>query len=258
MMKKRLMSISKFAIFITLLKAGNLMAMEPIILHYVDRPPYAISDNSQSDPKGLVADPTEYVFKKAKIPFIWSKTPINRQFMLIKSNKANHCAIGMEKTIGRSEFATFTEPVYMSPPLVAIMRPQINESKNMTIVEMLSKYSILIKENYTLGDELTDLVMKSPKKEITSSESIQMVKMVAQGHADFMMISNDEVEYYIKSGVLRPESIRLRKLIDVNKSFTRRIMCNKSIDPAIIAKLNSVIKTLNIQPVPMKILNTLH
>lgn len=230
----------------------------PITLHYVDRPPYAISTTVTGEPKGLVADPVAFVFKKAKIPYVWSKTPINRQFMIIKSDMKNQCAIGMEKTESRPEFATFTEPVYISQSLVAIMRPAIDEKMNITIEEMLAKHSILIKENYTLGDELTALVMKSPTKQVTSSESIQMVQMVVQARADFMMISNDEVEYYIENGILKAESIRLRKISNVDKNFTRRIMCNKSIDPKIIEKLNAVIKTLNVKPTPMKKLSTLH
>ena len=251
------MHLPKISFITFSLMAYQVKAIEPITLHYVDRPPYAIT-MPHGRPSGLVATPAEEVFKKAKIPFIWANTPVNRQFNIIKSNTKNQCSLGMEKTESRSAFAKFTEPVYISQPLMAIMPPEINEKSTITLAEMISKYSILVKENYTLGDELTSLVMKSPKKQMITSESIQMVRMIAHARADFMLISNDEVEYYINKGILDPKSIRVRKIADVNKNFTRRIMCSKAVDDKIIAKLDAVIKTLNVKPAPMKNLETLH
>lgn len=236
--------------------AVSSQAAESLTLHYVNRPPYAIAQPN-GDPTGVVANPAAEVLKKAKIPFVWAQTPINRQFELVKANQGLHCALGMEQTPSRNEFAKFTEPVYISQPLVAIMNPKIKDKKGVTLVELLSKYSILVKENYTLGDEITALVMKSPKKQLTSTESSQMVQMIAQGHADFMMISNDEVEYYIQQGVLKPKEIRLMELPDAQKRFTRRMMCSKSVTDGMISELNKAIKALNVKAPKIKNLNTL-
>jgi polar amino acid transport system substrate-binding protein len=228
---------------------------QKITLHYVDRPPYAISQ-PDSDPTGVVAEPAALVFKKAKIPFGWAKTPTNRQFKIIKEDKGLDCALGMEQTPSRLEFSKFTEPLYISQPFVAIMRPEIKEKKGITLKEMLAKYSILVKKNYTMGDNLTALVMASPKHIMTSVQSVQMVQMVAIGRGDFMMISNDEVEYYLDKGILNPKSIRIMKLADVDIRFTRRLMCSKSVDDKVIEKLNAVIKTMKVKPAPYKKLNT--
>jgi uncharacterized protein (TIGR02285 family) len=231
-------------------------AETPIMLHYVDRPPYAVTQ-ADGKPTGLVASPAEYVFKKAKVPFVWSKTPINRQFAMIKENKGLHCALGMEQTASRSEFAKFTEPVYISQPLVAIMNPRVTEKRGVSFATMLSKYSILVKENYTLGDEITAMVLKSPNAKLTTQESSQMVQMIALGRHDFMMISNDEVEYYIKQGILNPKGIRLMELPGAKKRFTRRMMCSKLVDDKVIQKLNRAIRTLNVKPAKMSKLDTL-
>jgi hypothetical protein len=107
-----------------------------------------------------------------------------------------------------------------------------------------------------MGDNLTALVMASPKHIMTSVQSVQMVQMVAIGRGDFMMISNDEVEYYLDKGILNPKSIRIMKLADVDIRFTRRLMCSKSVDDKVIEKLNAVIKTMKVKPAPYKKLNT--
>jgi len=229
----------------------------PLKLHYVDRPPYAMTQ-ANGEPSGLVATPVTDALRKAKIPFIWVKTPINRQFAMIKENNGLHCALGMEQTPSRSEFAKFTEPVYISQPLVAILHPKITDKKGVTIQELLTKYSILVKENYTLGDDITAMVLKSPLKKLTSQESVQMVQMIAMGRGDFMMISNDEVEYYINQGILNPKSIRLMELPDAKKRFTRRLMCSLSVDDRAIQKVNRIIKTLKVKPAKMTKLHTLN
>jgi hypothetical protein len=228
----------------------------PLTIHYVERPPYAIIQPN-GEPTGFVATPTAGVLRKAQIPFVWAKTPVNRQFAIIKENTGRDCTLGMEQTPSRSHFAKFTEPLYISQPLVAILHPSVREKKGVTIRQLLQKYSILVKENYTLGDDLTALVMKSPKKQLTSSESMQMVQMIALDRADFMMISNDEVEYYINQGILNPKGIRLMELPDAKKRFTRRLMCSLKVDDATIQKINREIRTLHVKPAPMKTLATL-
>lgn len=239
-------SIFALSLFTLIPRSFATATPESITLHYIDRPPYAISQN-ETQPIGVVADPAEKAFKKAKIPFVWAKTPVNRQFAIIKENKGLDCAIGLEQTPSRQEFAKFTEPVYISAPLVAIVnKSRVKEKKGITLVQMLAKYSILVKENYTLGDEITALVNRSPSRNLTSVESSQMVQMIALGHADFMMISSDEVAYYLKHGILNGNAIRIMNFPDVQKRFTRRIMCSKAVDDKTIAKLDKAIEHLEV------------
>lgn len=247
-----------FAIFCALFVARFAFAQSetPLTIHYVERAPYAVVQ-ANGEPAGVVATPAAEVLRKAQIPFVWAKTPVNRQFAIIKENTGRDCTLGMEQTPSRNHFAKFTEPVYISQPLVAILHPSVQEKKGVTIRKLLQKYSILVKENYTLGDDLTALVMKSPKKQLTSSESIQMVQMIALDRADFMMISNDEVEYYINQGILAPKEIRLMELPDAKKRFTRRLMCSLKVDDATIQKINREIRKLHVRPAPMKTLATL-
>jgi len=215
-----------------------------ISLHYMDRPPYAVT-GSNGQPTGVVASPAEKVFKIAKVPFVWMRTPVNRQFATIKENKGFDCALGFEKTTERAEFGKFTETIYTGQPLVALINPRIKVKNGVTLTEMLSKYNILVKENLTQGDELTRIISQSPNRILTSVESVQMVQMIAHGHADFMMISNEEVDYFLKHGILDSKDIRVLALPDVKRRFNRRIMCSKSVDDKIITKLDKAIAKLN-------------
>lgn len=219
---------------------------EPIItLHYIDRPPYAISDGNNK-PSGVVAAPTELAFKKAKIPFVWAKTPVNRQFAIIKENRGLDCAVGLEQTPSRSEFGKFSTPLYVGKPLIAIINLKVKEKAGVTLAELLKKYTILVKENYTQGTEITEMINASKNKHVTAVESVQMVQMVAQGHGDFMMISKEEVDYYIQHGILDAKSVRVLELPDVQKRFLRRIMCSKAVDDKVITKLDKAIEQMGV------------
>jgi hypothetical protein len=129
---------------------------------------------------------------------------------------------------------------------------QVKEKSGVSLHHLLSKYTIIAKENYTQGDVVTTLIANSPNKYLTSAPSRQMVQMIAQGRADFMLISNDEVEYYVQHGVVNPKDIRVLSLSDVHIRFARRIMCSKRVNDRIIEKLNRVIATMNVKPAPFK------
>jgi uncharacterized protein (TIGR02285 family) len=224
---------------------------ETIHLHFSDRPPYAMSGPG-GEPSGVVATIAAKVFRQAKIPFVWEKTPVNRQFAILKENKGLNCAIGFEKTEERERFGKFTEPVYISQPFIAITSLKVKEKSGVTLTHLLSKYSVLVKENYTQGAVITQLIANSPNKYVTSVESPQMVQMIARARAraDFMLISNDELEYYVAHGVINSRDIHVLMLSDVNLRFHRRIMCSKSVSDQVIKKLDRVIVTLHIQPTP--------
>jgi polar amino acid transport system substrate-binding protein len=224
---------------------------EVITLHYMNRPPYMMSKEGSS-PIGVVAEPAEEAFKKAKIPFVWEKTPVNRQFALIKANQGLHCAVGFEETALRRKFAKFSEPLYIGQPFIAITSLKVNEKSGVTLKYMLSKYTILAKENYSQGDVVTSLIMESKNKYLTSTPSKHMVRMIAQGHGDFMMLSNEELEYYVQHGIVDPKDIHVLTFSDVNLRFARRIMCNQRVDDRIIQKLNKVIATMKVTPTAFK------
>jgi uncharacterized protein (TIGR02285 family) len=241
-----------FCLIAGILTASGAMAaekLERIQLHYADRPPYATSATG-GEPKGVVASVAARVFRKAKIPFAWEKTPVNRQFAILKENKGLNCAIGFEKTDERERFGKFTEPLYISQPFIAITSLKVKEKSGVTLKHMLANYTILVKENYTQGASITSLIANSPNKYLTSVESSQMVEMIARARADFMLLSNDELEYYVQHGVIDPHDIHVLMLSDVNLRFQRRIMCSKSVSDQVIEKLNRVIGTLHVQPVP--------
>jgi hypothetical protein len=236
-----------FSLLAALLLSGSVSASEAIRLYFVDRPPYAISHPS-GDPTGMVARPASKVFKLAHVPVVWKKSRVNRIFSTIKENQGPDCALGYERTKSRLPFAKFSEPLYIGEPVVALASLNVKEKVGVTFAHLLSKHTILFKENYTVGDVITEMIKKSPNSYVTTIDSAQMVQMISHGAVDFMLISNEEVSYFVRHGVLNPHKVRVFELPDVKIRFQRRIMCSKAVDDQTINKLNAAIATLDVQP----------
>ncbi len=216
-------------------------ASEPIRLHYIDRPPYAVSQSNE-EPTGVVASRASRAFNLAKIPFAWVKTPVNRQFALIKQNAGQDCVLGVEKLASRTDFAKFTDPLYVSQPVVALTNLKITEKEGVTLRQLLKKYRIFHRETSSLSDEIVTLINQSPNAYVTTIDTFQTAQLISHGDGDFMLISKDLAEYYIKHRLLNPNSVRILSLPDLKARFNRRIMCCKKVDDSVIERLNQAIQ----------------
>lgn len=235
-----------FVVFFLLATSSKLFAKQtPIFLHYAERPPYAITV-SEGHVTGLFSTPMEKAFKKAKIPFVWVKTPINRQFLLMKENTTpgseRHCAVGYYKTPEREKTTKFTRAYYQTQGLVVIAGLKIKKNNIKTFKKFMKTYSIVIKENYSYGPQVDEFLKKiKPNTITTSGEAPQMIDMVTQGHGDYMVVSREEINYYFKKGYAKKDKLHVYTFPDLTKSLYRYVMCSKSVSDKTLAKINAAI-----------------
>ncbi len=212
-------------------------------LHFTDRPPYSVPTND-GNAKGLYADPSSAAFKKAGVPFKWEQTPYNRQQTLLKENKNPgqdmHCAIGYFRTPEREVYAKFTEAVYRSKPMVAIANLQLKEVP--TFEQMLKQYTIVVKESYSYGADVDAMIKQlKPKQVVTPGQPSQVYQMIVGGRADYMIASQEEVDYYVQTGVVDATKVKILVFPDMPRGLYRHIICSKSVSDDIINRLNKVI-----------------
>jgi polar amino acid transport system substrate-binding protein len=214
-----------------------------IKLHYTPRPPYVFLENNKV--QGLFATPAEKVFNKAKIKFIWTQTPINRQLTILKENKGLDCTIGYFKNTERAVFANFTNPIYRSKPMAVLANLDINIDKNTTFKKLLtnSKNIILLKENYSYGEDIDKLLADHrPNTYVTAAEASQMVQMIKMRSHYFMIASQEEIDYYLEQKeFIKKGEVQVVKFKDVPQGLYRHIMCSKAVNEKIINRLNKVI-----------------
>jgi polar amino acid transport system substrate-binding protein len=212
----------KFALLLTTISLPFCLAIHPVLgaesisinLHYTLRPPYIELSNSKVT--GLFATPAEEAFRKARINFTWTQTPLNRQLIILKENKGHDCAVGYFKNSERESFAIFTRPIYHSKPMVVVANLDIKHSKTTTFRELATNPEniFLMKENYSYGEDLDKLIkVLRPNKYITNAEAPQMLQMIKVRSHYLMMASQEEMDYYLdKQSVIDRKDIQMISL----------------------------------------------
>lgn len=140
--------------------APVLTAAQTLVLHYQERPPYSqVQPDGQV--RGLVADPAVRALQQAGIPFVWARTPSQRQLALIQTEGAGlHCGIGWFRTAQRAALGRFSAALYRDPPLAALVRSAAWPAASASATTLLAERQLrlLIKDGYSYGPRLDRLI----------------------------------------------------------------------------------------------------
>ncbi|HJV00750.1 MAG TPA: transporter substrate-binding domain-containing protein [Burkholderiaceae bacterium] len=233
------------ALLLGLALAGPAAATANITLFYNERPPYLIAapDGSVS---GLTGTPAGRAFAAAGIPFMWAKTPTNRQLASIKQNKAMECAVGWFKNPEREQFAQFTKAIYRDRPAVALANKGFQVSQYDTLERVLATRGIrvLLKENFSYGPFIDNNIARfMPHLTHTTAENALMVEMIRKGRADLMFMAEEEAEFMLANATATAGSgdFYLLRFSDMPAGEKRYIMCSKQVPDEIIGRLNRAI-----------------
>ncbi|MDF0606277.1 transporter substrate-binding domain-containing protein [Neisseriaceae bacterium TC5R-5] len=210
-----------------------------VTLHFNERPPYLqVTANGAS---GLTATPAANAFRHANIPFHWQKTPSERQLYLLQHNEGLDCAVGWYKTPAREKFAQFTSPIYRDRAYVAVVRQQSSLQEGMSLEAALaSGQRLLMKQGYSYGPTVDAKIAKqAPKVVATTSENRDMLQMLAAGdRADWLIISDEELGYFLKSKVVPENTVRRVALTGMPAGLPRYILCSQKVPRTVIEALN--------------------
>lgn len=221
-----------------------LYSKEMITLHYMPRPPFAMSSGNTVE--GLYATPAANAFNKANIPFQWAETPVNRQFNILKENRGLDCAIGFFKKPDRELFVNFTKPYYKGKPGAVLANIDIDYKPDYTFRKFLSspKNIVLMKDNFSYGKIADELILElKPNKYITTTENSQMVQMIKMRSHYYMIATLEELDYFMeKNSFVKDKDIKILTFKDMPISELRYIICSKNVSKSVIDKLNQAIK----------------
>ncbi|MBF0260044.1 MAG: transporter substrate-binding domain-containing protein, partial [Desulfamplus sp.] len=212
--------------------------------HYTERPPYYVTGTF--DVYGLCADPAKEVFRQAKIPFKWEKTPAKRQLEILKTNRSRDCLLGWFKNPEREIFAKYSLPIYQDKPTI-VLSMAANPKKFVCyrpIAELLSNRNVtlLVKSSYSYGQFIDNMITAlNPQRVVTTSENIGMLKMIVLGHADYFFISEEEATELTVTSGLPKKDFNFIKFSDMPQGNRRYLMFSRNIEDEVIDKINSAI-----------------
>jgi polar amino acid transport system substrate-binding protein len=194
---------------------------------------------------GLTANPANTAFEKAKVSYMWQRTPSKRQMLILQSNDGRDCLVGWFKNPEREKFAKFTNAIYQDKPTIALALANNNQIKSGVTVESVlgnKELLLLVKDGYSYGDFVDDLITKiNQNYKAVTTENIEMFKMLQLGRVDYFFIAEEEAEYLIhENGVSRDEVyfVRFNNMPPGNKRY---ILCSQNVEDEVISKLNAAI-----------------
>lgn len=218
-----------------------------ITLHYHERIPYSYS--TENGIEGIIASIVDTAFKRAGVPFIWKKTPSNRQLQTIKDNKNYDGIIGWFKNPERESFSRFSHFIYQDKPYIAVARSDNSRIRNtMTIEDILSDKNLTleIKDGYSYGSFIDGKIEElNPNVDSTTMESIQMLQKIHLKRADYFFIAPEEADNLIKISGLPIEDFKYIRFSNMPEGEKRYIMFSEKVNPSIINKINREIVKLN-------------
>lgn len=224
--------------------------VEPIQLHYYDRPPYLYTDSNGSK-KGLTLEIAVKSFTRANIPFRWVMTNSSFQLDILRENKTRSCLIGWFKNKEREQFAKYTSYIYRDDKVVVLTGDQPYNLKYTTLKMLFedSNKRIMVKSDYSYGFYIDELIKKyKPESLATTRDNIEMLGMLRQGLADYFIISEDEAFLMIHADQNNPLALRIglhaHTLQDIIHRNKRYIICSNIVSDKTINRLNNVIPSI--------------
>jgi ABC-type amino acid transport substrate-binding protein len=236
--------IALFTLAISLLALPSMALGDPLILYYVQRPPFMWRD-AQGKVTGVLVTLTAAAFAKAGVAIIWKEASPPRQLAIIESNQSRVCALGRYKTPERLAFAKFSIPYYQDSASVGLANVNFKVSDHARAADLMAdpNVTILLKDDIRLGPYTEDLISHMKAKRLgTSNDYEQIIRMIKAGRADFALFSGEEEAYYRNKLGFTDKDFKIIHFPDMPPGEKRYLMCSKQVEDAVLEKINAELK----------------
>lgn len=220
---------------------------EEIQIFYLERPPYYYSENNEF--KGVLADLTKEIFKKAGISYSWLSLPPQRLISMFENTDEKICSPGWFLKTDRMRYANFTHPIYRNNPLVVLILKDNKDAFNGidTLASLFKDRSLTLGTvaTYRYSGYIDNLINQHKPDQIkVYSSAVSLVEMMAVKRVSYMLISPVEVDFLIQKAGLDRNLFDLLTFPDIPAGNKRYLMCSKSVDNSTLEKLNDAIEEI--------------
>lgn len=223
-----------------------MMSPGTLALYYHHRPPYY--HETAAGLEGLVVDPVVAAMEAAEIDYYWVSMSAPRQLETIRRNESPVGAIGWFLNEERTNFASFSDPIYRDEPLVAVTRKDNAAITGDVTLESLLRdksQTLLVKESYSYGEALDRAIqLFEPPIEKTASDNTGMLLMILAGRADYTFIAPEEVRHIMARNSEGDSELRIFDLAEMPPGSMRRLMFSRSTPGELVDRFNAALNRL--------------
>ena len=221
----------------------DLKKKEIITIYYDDTPPYFYEENGALD--GETFKTAKNMFKLSSIEIRLQKLSQKKQILMLKNNREKLCLLGQFKKVKFSKIGKYTKPISRDTKIVGLSQKdntQVKSGRPITILLNNRGQKLLRKKGVSYGNFIDQkLKILSPSTVYTNKNFDEMVKNVYKRKADYILITEQEAEYFIKKFSLDDKRFKVLKFLDVVSGNNRHLLCSKKVSDETIKKLNKYI-----------------
>ena len=219
---------------------------QTLTLHYMERAPYSVTA-ADGRVGGLTATPAALALAQARVPFVWKRTPGQRQLALIQEGSGLHCGVGWFRNAERRAHGKFSKALYRDQPFGVLARGDsgLRAGMRATDAMALPGETLLAKEGYSYGPVLDPLLAQRRAPTLhTSAETGQMVRMLLAGRASWMIVTPEEAQALLDEAAAPAHALRVAALADMPPGETRHLYCNHAVPDAWLAAIDLALPTV--------------
>jgi len=233
-------------LFSVVLLLPSISLAQPLDVLYFEYPPYyhSLPDGRAA---GLIVDLAGKVFDKAGVEAEFRFVPAKRILNDIQTGQPV-ASLGWFKTPEREEFARFSRPIYVNRPVgVFFLRDKEELFRPYETLDALmasGKFTIGRVSGFSDGPQIDAMLAKYPDRIVNvTADSVRLVKMLESGRFDFFLLPPEEIDALLQASQVSPEGFALKAMSDIPWGNSRHIIYSKTVDDALILKIDDAILT---------------
>lgn len=218
---------------------------ESLTVSYFERPPYyftALNGSAQ----GFLIDRTREILKTAQIEAQFLPLSPTQILYIVQHANTPNCSVGWFKKPERELYAQFTRPIYQNQPLVLLIhRDQQERFERFSDLATIFKTEKLVMarmSSFSYGTYVDRLLERfNPTSFFASKAQLDLLKAIADGTADYLLIAPEEVDELIRRSGFDSDNFRIKRLDELPAGNLRYLMCNRAVKKAVMDRINQAI-----------------
>lgn len=185
------------------------------------------------------------VFALAGLSTHFVKEPSKRIWANFQAHVPHYCSFGWYHLDERDAWVQFSVPMQTDLPHAVIFAPDAQQAyrKHSTLASLLADKTLVlgVVDGVSYGPALDAMIRASASQVLRRTvEPNTMVRMLAAGRVDFMLIDRDDWDYARE----REPQLRLglvRDYPDMPAGLQRYVVCSKDVAPEAMARINKAL-----------------
>ncbi len=217
----------------------------PLTLFVFDRPPYyVLKDGAPAG--GFLLDMALAVLDRAGIAHTVVEMPPGRILAAFEAREVQACSVGWLRTPERETFARFSDPIYRGNPTGLVVHAKTAQSlpPSPSLKALLgTKLAWGLREGFSYGKAIDDAFLAHPATPVRRfSDSRAMLLLIARQRLDAALVGPEEMSWLLATDPGLAESVRFLPLSDAPPALPRYIMCDRSVSPQVMERINAAIQ----------------